>query len=156
LGGWLAVYTASLAAAVERTMAEYAKLPTRDPTDCYVATAAARGHPWFVKSVPVAMRTGGTMLVNDQLKTLKCAEVALEAVAPRVHRAVRGVYDLIGPVLARMLVHPVLADATYLGLKPFEWLARVVTRCIVPDIDELARKVYGQARRDAQCEEGTA
>jgi hypothetical protein len=89
------------------------------------------------------MRTGGTMLVNDQLRTLKCAEVALEAVAPRLHRAVRGVYDLIGPVFARMLVHPVLADAAYLALKPFEWLARVATRCIVPDIDELARKVYG-------------
>jgi len=143
LGGWLAAYAASLVAAVERTIAEYAKLPTKDPADCYVATAAALGHPWFVKSVPVAMRTGGTMLVNDQLRTLKCAEVALEAVAPRLHRAVRGVYDLIGPVFARMLVHPVLADAAYLALKPFEWLARVATRCIVPDIDELARKVYG-------------
>ena len=54
----------------------------------------------------------------------------------------RGVYDIIGPVLARMLIHPVLADGAYLALKPFECVAGIAMKCILSDIDELARKVY--------------
>lgn len=40
----------------------------------------------------------------------------------------RRVYDYIGPRLARRLVHPLLADAAYLLLKPFEWLGWEIVR----------------------------
>jgi hypothetical protein len=128
---WLSVYAASLGLSIRQAVNTYASLPKHDPTDCYVCTAAARGHAWFVGAVPVEMDCGETVLVNDQLRTLKLAEIAMRETAPRLHRAVRGVYDIIGPPAARMLAHPVLADLAYLSLKPAEWLARLALGLVV-------------------------
>ncbi len=69
--------------------------------------------------------------MNSQTRTLKCAELILREACPRLHRVLRGAYDAVGPVLARRLTHPLLADTAYLALKPFEWLARAVVRIFV-------------------------
>ena len=122
---WLAAYGVSLRLSVARATEIYASLPAEAPGDCYVCTAAARGHPSVVGSQPIRTEDGRVMLVNDQLRTLKLAEIALRERAPRLHRAIRGVYDVIGPPAARMLVHPLLADLAHLSLKPAEWLARL-------------------------------
>lgn len=110
---------------------EYSKLPTSPPDDCYVSTAAARGHRRLVGSEEQVSCCGKVLLVNAQMRHLKAAELLLASVSPRMHRACRWVYDRIGPVLASALVYPVLADAAYLGLKPAEWFARGVLALVL-------------------------
>ena len=138
LPAWCAAYAASWAAAVAQAIRTYHALPTTQPKDCYVATAAARGHRRFVRS-----REVGGFMVNDQLRRLKCAEIALATLAPRAHRAVRRVYDRVGPVIASGMVHPLLADAAYLTLKPAEGACVWLMRRWVGGFDDLAAGVYG-------------
>jgi hypothetical protein len=100
----------------------YLALPKEKPqNDCYIATAAARGHRGFVGSEDVMLAGGEVMRVNDQLRRLKCGEHILKAAFPWLHRLFRLIYNAIGPHLANCLVHPVLADITYVMLKPAEW-----------------------------------
>lgn len=141
LASWLTGFATAWAVSVYKMIELYKALPTQPPPDCYIATAAARGHPALVGSQPVHRKTG-TLMVNRQLQTLKCAELALQALAPRLHRTLRFVYDIIGPPLARRLTHPVLADLAYLSLKPAELLARFALRLIVPNLDEYASRLY--------------
>ena len=139
LAAWLTGYTAAWVYSVYQMFEMYNALPKEPP--CYVVTAAAQGHPGFVGSRPVST-SSGIIWVNRQLQTLKCAELALQALAPRLHRTLRFVYDIIGPPLARRLTHPLLADMAYLSLKPAELLARFSLRLIVPNLDEYASRLY--------------
>jgi len=118
LGAWLAAYGAALAYAIIQASRLYRDLPETHPS-CYVATAAARGHPRLVKSWRVK---GGR--VNAQLIWLKRGELALARLAPRVHRRLRRAYDRVGPAVAARMRHPLAADAAYLSLKPLEWAVR--------------------------------
>jgi hypothetical protein len=138
---WATAYLGAWAMTVRRAMDHYSALPTHDPS-CYIATAAARGHVGVVGSQRLRLAGGGVMTVNGQLRNLKLAEIALGALAPRLHRACRGLYDLFGPALAREIRSPITADLAYLALKPIEWAARAVLGVIVPDADALARKLY--------------
>jgi hypothetical protein len=140
VSGWIVTWVASWAGAIAAAVRAYRALPTRPTGQCYVATAAARGHPWVVG-------TRDAIGVNDQMRRLKCAEIALAVVAPRMHRAVRRVYDVVGPRLARGMVHPVVADVGYLLLKPAEWAALFCLRRIVRDFDTLAAGVYSAEER---------
>ena len=108
-------------------MEVYASLP-ESPPDCYIATASAQGHQKFVKSMPVLLANGQVMQVNAQLKTLKYAEFALMAISPRTHKFLRKIYDVIGQALAKKITRPILADISYLALKPFEWTAKIVLK----------------------------
>ncbi len=82
--------------------------------------------------------------MNGQLQYLKLAEIALRTLAPRLHRACRGVYDIFGPAFAREIKSPFMADLAYLTLKPVEWAARAALGAIVPDADALARRLYAE------------
>lgn len=130
---WLAAYVAAWRFDILKMHELYAQLPPVPP-DCYIATAAAHGHANFVGSKTVQLANGHLMQVNRQLQIFKSAELALLAVAPRVHKLLRNMYDFIGKPLARMIRYPLLADAAYLSLKPFEWLAGFVLKMIVPEI----------------------
>jgi hypothetical protein len=88
-----------------------------------VASAAANGHPGFVKSETVSAADGRRVRVNRQLRVLKAGELAMRAVAPGLHRGLRRMYDVVAPPIARRLRNPYLADAAYLLLKPAEWAA---------------------------------
>ncbi len=140
VGAWLSGYTAAWIVSINRMFEMYNALP-KYPPDCYIATAAARGHPSFVGSHPIAY-PGGTLWVNRQLQMLKCAELVLMAVAPRFHRPLRRLYDAIGPRLSRCLVHPVLADLAYLGFKPVELLFRFALRRLIPNLDKSINQFY--------------
>jgi hypothetical protein len=120
----------------------YARLPVEQPEDCYIATAAARGHQRFVGAWEIVCRDGSIRRVNLQLAYFKCAELAVKATAPQLHRTIRGVYDTMGPKLANRLAHPVAADLAYLGLKPLEWLTRLALACLVGNMSSIARKMY--------------
>ena len=87
---------------------------------------------------------GTPMLVNRHLRTLKCAELAAPALLPQAHRRCRWFYDMVGPVLARGLVHPLVADLAYTALLPIQWLALIILRPLVRDIDHHIDQLYGQ------------
>jgi hypothetical protein len=127
LAGWAAAWKGSMMLAA----AKYATLPPTQPS-CYVATAAARGHPWFVGAAVAYTRDGEPYRVNAQLRRLKRFEILLALVAHRWHRWVRWVYDAVGPRLARRLAHPLAADVAYLLLKPAEWTLGRVASLVLP------------------------
>lgn len=138
---WLGGFAAAWSVAIIRMFQLYAELPPQPP-DCYIATAAANGHARFVGSREVALANGARMRVNVQLQRLKCAELALKAISPRLHAMLRKLYDALGRPLAKRMTNPFVADAAYLLLKPFEWISIFVLRLIVPEINILARKMY--------------
>jgi len=139
---WFAAYLGAWRLAIQITLAEYAKLPTEAPPDCYVATAAARGHRRWVRAEPCRTAAGQSYLANDQMRRLKALELILARLCPPVHRACRGVYDRLGPVAARLLVHPLLADAAYAALKPAEWAAWAALRLLLPKADRSVGRLY--------------
>ena len=116
---WLSANFAAWRFAVNLMLAEYAALPTEPPDDCFIASAAAKGHSRFVGArcdTPI----------NGQLRTLKAGELILRHTAPRLHRNIRTIYNEFGPRAARLLRNRWLADAAYLGLKPCEWFASLL------------------------------
>lgn len=118
--GWLAAFAAAWIKSYAAAIDAYYQLPPSN-SSCYIATAAAQGHPAIVRSWPIAGRR-----VNHQLAMFKAGEGAFSRRWPRVHRTFRLVYDLVGPSLARQLDRAWLADAAYLTLKPLEWLTAAV------------------------------
>lgn len=142
LTAWFGVYAAAWRYDILKMYELYAALPPQPPPDCYIATAAAHGHPRFVRVWAVQRADGKPMQVNRQLQLLKCAEFALMAIYPRWHKRLRRVYDLIGKFLARKIQNPFLADMAYLCLKPLEWLAGIILKLIIPEIDLISSKIY--------------
>jgi hypothetical protein len=121
---------------------EYAALPLTAPSQCFVCTAAAKGHPRVVRSKEYLDPQGMAFRVNDQLRFLKGIELLLASFSPRLHRVCRSIYDRVGPRLAGMMVHPALADLGYLVLKPAEWAARICLAFAIPGETELVRNIY--------------
>ena len=142
LAAWLGTYAIAWRYDIMKMFELYAALPPQPPPDCYIATAAAQGHPRVVGSRLVQRADGRSMPVNGQLQVLKLAELALLAVKPRWHTALRRMYDVGGKALARRIHNPLLADIAYLLLKPVEWLARWLLKLIVPEVDALTEKIY--------------
>lgn len=140
---WLLSYVVTWRIAILKTLEVYASLP-ETPPECYIATAAAKGHPQFVKSESVLITNGQIMSVNAQLRNLKYAELALMAICPRTHIFLRKIYDVVGKALAQKIMHPVLADISYLALKPLEWGAIFVMKVLFPDLDEFVGRIYGE------------
>jgi len=135
VAAWLAGYAFAWRYDILKMYELYAALPTQPPPDCYIATAATHGHPRFVHSWVVENENGDSIYVNAQLQRLKCAELALMTTAPHFHKPLRKIYDVVGKRLARKIQHPFFADIAYLFLKPFEWMAMIVLRAIVPEIN---------------------
>jgi hypothetical protein len=142
LTSWLGAYVVAWRYDIIKMYELYAALPPTPPPDCYIATAAAHGHPQFVHSRTIKRAGGKSMQVNRQLQLLKCAELGLLAIHPRLHKSLRGVYDVLGKWLARRIQNPFIADIAYLLLKPWEWLAGSVLKTIVPEIDMISKKIY--------------
>ena len=140
---WLAVYVAAWRYDILKMYELYAQLPPQPP-ECYVATAAARGHPQFVRARTVQLADGKLMQVNRQLQLLKCAELAVLAIHPSLHRSLRKMYDIAGKWLARRIQNPLLADVAYLLLKPCEWSVKSILQWIVPEIEAISKRMYIQ------------
>jgi hypothetical protein len=140
---WLGGYALSWDICISRLVEQYSRLPLTQP-HCYIATAAARGHSWFVKSSPSWTASGATFAANDQLRILKCTEFCLLAMAPPTHRAIRCIYDWLGPRIARRIRHPLLGDLAYVLLKPFECCARSTIQLLLPRTFAAASTLYPQ------------
>jgi len=145
VASWLGGYLAAWRFAVREAHEIYASLPTTPP-DCYVATAAARGHSCVVRTWPITTRSGDSFRVNSQMQGLKCAELALMASTPRVHRLCRRAYDTVGPPLATSLHHPLLADLAYLLLKPVEWAALACLYALLPNARDHISRTYQNSK----------
>jgi hypothetical protein len=142
---WLGGYAAAWGVAVRQAINVYQTLPVTPPGNCYVASSATGGHAWFVGSTGVVIE-GVPVAVNDQLRRLKAVEIALAVGWPAAHRAVRRVYDQVGPVMARVIRrNRWLADAAYVSLKPLEWVGVWIVRRGLADFDELAAGIYPAA-----------
>jgi hypothetical protein len=148
LTAWLAAYVAAWRYDILKMYELYNALPPTPPPDCYIATAAAKGHPQLVGSWVVKWRDGKSMRVNAQLQILKCAELALAATYPNMHKHLRKLYDVVGKALARRIQNPFLADVAYLLLKPFEWSTKGILRVFIRDIEGISRTMY--MKDDAQ------
>ncbi|MGO8690269.1 MAG: DUF6688 family protein [Thermoguttaceae bacterium] len=139
---WFAAHCGAWRASYLLMLHEYSRLPTTPPHHCFVCTAAARGHAWIVGSQTYVASDGTPCRVNDQLRRLKAFELLLASVSPAGHRALRRVYDRVGPPLAALLARPLAADAAYVALKPVEWLARLTLRLVLGGQAELIGKLY--------------
>ena len=138
---WLGGFTGAWTFAVLRTIQTYNALPPQPP-DCYIATAAAKGHPRMVGSRTIAQPNGSQMRVNPQLQRLKCVELAMLAVFPKVHRLIRKIYDVLGKKLAAHIQNPILADVAYLLLVPVEWISFLTLKIFIPEIQDVSKKIY--------------
>jgi hypothetical protein len=103
----------------------YTSLPDKGP-DCFIVTAAGRGHATFVGRHIRIGRNGRSRLVNQQLITFWQFENLWRHFAPRSHHIFRRAYNRVGPVIAARIKSPWLADLTYLAIKPLEVVARLV------------------------------
>lgn len=95
------------------------------PPECFVVTAASRGHRWLVGPRFEVQHRGASRLANRQLATLWQAEALWRVLAPASHARFRRVYDRVGPILARRITTPWRADAAWVALLPFELVARL-------------------------------
>jgi len=144
---WVAAYIAAWRYDILKMYEMYAALPPVPP-NCYIATAAAHGHPAFVGSRTIRLASGRSMQANRQLQVFKCAELALMAVTPQMHKMLRKTYDTLGKPLAKRIRLPLLADAAYISLKPFEWTASLALRLIIGEVNFLSHSVYPNFGRD--------
>ncbi len=104
----------------------YLDLPDKAP-DCFVVTAAGRGHGRIVGPFVEIIRHGERRRVNQQLITFWQFENVWHARAPRSHAAFRRAYNRLGPILAGKINSPLAADVAYVALKPLEFVARIAT-----------------------------
>ena len=88
----------------------------------YLCTVALRGHKKLVRPTRMGLRRGERIVVNRQLCVANAFEQLLEERTPRLHRAVRKLYDTYGYPVSRHIRTPLAADVAYLIMKPLEWL----------------------------------
>jgi hypothetical protein len=138
---WLAAYISALRFNILKMYELYAALPTTPP-DCYIATAAAQGHPHIVRSKPVHLKNENIIRVNSQLQHFKSVEIALMSVSPKSHHLIRKTYDVVGKKLAVYIKNPLLADVAFLILLPIEWVSFFVLKLFVPEIEAISKKIY--------------
>jgi hypothetical protein len=105
----------------------YEKLPNQAP-NCFIVTAAGHGHAAVVGPFVEITRRGRRRRVNRQLVAFWQLEAAWRDHSPRSHALFRRGYNRVGPIIARRIVSPWLADAVCLALKPAEWLATLWLR----------------------------
>ena len=107
----------------------YSSLP-EEPPDCFIATAALRGHASLVGPFNTIVRGGRVRRANRQLFTFWALEDLWRAALPRSHQAFRMVYNVLGYQSAKAIRRRWTADGVYLLLKPLEVVACITLRVI--------------------------
>ncbi len=133
----IAITGVSTALSIRQALADFVALPEAH-NGCFIVTAAARGHRRVVRSEEVVVR-GVSVRINHQLRVMKAGELALRVVTPRLHCALRRVYDRVAPRVARRVTSPWLADGVYLLLVPVACVVRLALAPVVRgrDIERL-------------------
>ncbi len=146
---WLLAWLVSWRQAFVAMLEAYADLPPSP--DCFVATAAARGHSRWVGAWHQPSEEGGSFTLTRQMQDLKGLELLLSSFSPGLHRPLRRLYDRFGPRFADRLRSPFLADLAWLLLLPMQGFARCAI-ILVGGI-EASRKLcmlYGAAKLSAK------
>jgi hypothetical protein len=138
---WTGAYAGAWRIAFHAAVDAYSKLPPPSSSGCYIATAAARGHDGFVGAQFVKSELG-VIRVNEQLRRLKAAEIALRCASPATHRLCRRIYDRVGPRIAQCVRNPWMADLAYCSLKPAEWMATILCSAMIPEFRKCAARIY--------------
>jgi len=107
----------------------HAELP-EEPPDCFIVTAALRGHTSLVGPFSTIVRGGRVRRANRQLFTLWALEDLWRGSLPRSHQAFRMVYNVLGYQAAKAIRRRWTADGVYLLLKPLEVVACITLRVI--------------------------
>jgi hypothetical protein len=118
---WFSTLVASLVVKYPLAKRIYEQLPEEIPPsygDCFIVSAAAKGHPNIVQSW-ISPTLGKP--VNRQWYVFKGFEMALAQQFPRLHRLLRRIYNRVGPFIAKQIRYRWQADLVYLLLKPAEW-----------------------------------
>ncbi len=102
----------------------FASLPDKAP-DCFIVTAASRGHKNCVGPLVEIARHGHKRHANQQLLTFWQLENQWQQHSPRSHRIFRRCYNRFGPLIARQIKSPWQADLVHLAIKPVELAARL-------------------------------
>ena len=126
---WLTGLATTVAAKVLLAFQHYASLADQPPDNCFIVSAAATGHRRLV-----GRRAGADGRIDNlQLRRFRALEGRLRTGCPALHARLRRVYNRLAPPVARVVAaNPLLADATYLALKPLEWLAAMVLHARSP------------------------
>jgi hypothetical protein len=113
------------AASVLLSKLQFKSLPDQAP-ECFVVTAAMHGHRSIVGPLIEIATPDSTRRASRQLIIFWKLEQIWDEASPRTHRIFRRLYNRVGPMIARRIRSPFVADAVYLTLKPLEWVATVV------------------------------
>ena len=106
----------------------YEALPNKAPADCFVVTAAARGHESIVGPFFEINHSGRIRRANRQLITLWQFEALWRARAPLSHALFRHAYNRLGPAIAGRITSPGVADLAHFAIKPMELLAALAVK----------------------------
>ena len=115
-----------LIGSIELSRRIYASLP--ETSGCFVVTAAGRGHHRLVGPFFEIKRGDAERTANRQLLTFWQFEELLRRHFPRVHSALRRLYNSTGPFVARRISRTWMADIVYIALKPVEMAAEIMVR----------------------------
>ncbi|HIJ72245.1 MAG TPA: hypothetical protein HPP87_12955 [Planctomycetes bacterium] len=118
----------------------YLSLP-EDPPDCFVVTAALRGHRCIVGPFAKVNRCSVIRQVNCQLITFWYLEAIWQRHHPKTHKIFRSIYNRLGPYISEQIKTRLEADIVYLMMKPLEWMARLII-CPYKRINNEANKVF--------------
>ncbi|MDQ0222746.1 DUF6688 domain-containing protein [Streptococcus moroccensis] len=88
----------------------------------YLCTVGASGHRKIVKPIRMGVRHGRRVVVNRQLCIANAFEQILEERLPKIHLAIRCLYDRYGYPLSRHIKKAWQADIIYVLMKPLEFL----------------------------------
>lgn len=99
-----------------------------NPPDCFVVTAASRGHAGLVGPFIEIDRRGAPRTVNQQLIVFWQLEKHWQQIDPKSHQRFRKFYNRVGPGVAKRMRNAFIADAVYIFLKPAELIARLAIK----------------------------
>lgn len=115
----------------------------------YLCTVAAGGHKNVVKPLRLGVRHGHEVIVNRQLCVANAFEQILEEKTPKLHRAIRHVYDTYGFPVAKLIRSQYAADIVYFLMKPLEWFFLLVLYLTdVKPENRIAIQYTGKSLRD--------
>lgn len=136
---YLSAYSIALGFAIQKTIHEYSLLP-KSPPDCFIATAAAKGHPTITKSWSITPNFRATR----QLQTFKLCEFVLRHTSPTVWRVLRKFYNRTGYGLAKHISTPLISDLVYISLLPLEFTISILLKLLLPNSTILRDQLFVQ------------
>lgn len=124
ISSWIAFLVMSVGIKIPLAKKIYEDLPDEMPEDCFIVTAASRGHPLIVGSW---VGQDNKRILNRQLLVFWSFEDWLRARHPVFQQLLRQIYNWIGPRISRYILFRWQADLVYLALKPAELCLRFCT-----------------------------